>query len=76
MTFPLVLQLIGIIVTALVLDGGVMLRCFLAGCLVHWLFFAYRSATKKPPGRIDGFLLKYGFLAFFVVVYGLVKFRR
>jgi len=69
---PLTIQLIGIVVTGLVLDQGEMLKCFLAGCLIFWFFFLYKEYMSTKIDRIDSFLLKYGVIVFFALIYMLV----
>ncbi len=63
--FPLVTQAVGLAVTALVLDGGGILRCFLAAVLVCWAFFALKMLPGAKWGRVDRWLIRWGVWLFF-----------
>ncbi len=43
----LLIQFIGIVLTALVLDQGIMFKSFLAGCLIFWLYYLYNKIHSK-----------------------------
>ncbi len=65
----LLIQFIGIVLTALVLDQGIMFKSFLAGCLIFWLYYLYKKIVNKTIGRFDSFLLKYGMIVLCACVY-------
>ena len=65
MRFPLTLQALGFILTALILDGGMIFRCYIAGLLVCWGFLLLKMVDRSPVEAIDRWILHYGFLFLF-----------
>ncbi|MDR3110462.1 MAG: hypothetical protein LBU65_12390 [Planctomycetaceae bacterium] len=65
----MVIQSVGIIVTSLVLDGGEMLKCFSAGCLIYWIFYLYKKIFNTKVDRFDLWFLNYGYFVFFAGIY-------
>jgi hypothetical protein len=62
-------QLCALVLSALTLDFGLLLRCCLISVLAYWLVAAL-IVTRRPsmPTAVDVHLIRYGFLPIFIAV--------
>ncbi len=63
--FPIVVQVVGFGLTALILDGGEIFHCFVAAMLVYWVFFLLKMLPGARLGTVDHLLVRFGTLLFF-----------
>ena len=71
----LIQQLIFICVLSLVLDGGVLLKCFLGASIIQWAFLlCHYYKNNVSNSKIDWFFGNYGSIAYFVLIVAIYQF--
>ena len=68
-------QFILICFFALVLDGGVLLKCFLGASIIQWAFLlCHYYKNNVSNSKLDWFFVNYGSIAYFVLIVAIYKF--
>lgn len=68
-------QLIFICVLSLVLDGGVLLKCFLGASIIQWAFLlCHFFKNNVSNSKIDWFFVNYGSIVYFVLIVAIYQF--
>ena len=71
----LIQQLIFICVLSLVLDHGVLLKCFLGASIIQWAFLlCHYFKNNVSNSKIDWFFVNYGSIAYFVLIVAIYQF--
>ncbi len=68
-------QFVLIFLFGLVLDGGVLLKCFLGASITQWAFLlCHYYKNNVLNSKIDRFFVNYGSIVYFVLIIVVYKF--